>query len=42
MGRYGLDWSGSGQGQVESSCEFGIEPSGSKKKCFETNECPKN
>jgi hypothetical protein len=25
----GLDWSGSGYEQVESSCEFGIEPSGS-------------
>jgi hypothetical protein len=29
MGWCGLDWSGSGQGQVESSCEFGIEPSDS-------------
>jgi hypothetical protein len=31
----GLDWSGSGQEQVESSCEFGIEPLGSIK-CWET------
>jgi hypothetical protein len=28
-------------GQVESSCEFGIEPSGSIK-CWETIECPNN
>jgi hypothetical protein len=31
----GLDWPGSGQEQVESSCEFGIELSGSIK-CWET------
>jgi hypothetical protein len=37
----GWDWSGSGWGQVESSCEFGIEPSGSMK-CWETIECPNN
>jgi hypothetical protein len=30
-----------GLGQVESSCEFGIEPSGSMK-CWETIECPNN
>jgi hypothetical protein len=34
-------WSGSGQGQVESSCEFGTEPSGSMK-CWETIERPNN
>jgi hypothetical protein len=28
-------------GQVESSCEFGIELSGSRK-CCETVECPNN
>jgi hypothetical protein len=39
MGWCGLDWSGSGQEQVESSCEFGIEPSGSIKG-WETIECP--
>jgi hypothetical protein len=33
----GLNWSGSGQEQVESSCEFGIEPSGSIK-CWEVIE----
>jgi hypothetical protein len=27
MGRYGLDSSGSGQGQVAGSCEHGNEPS---------------
>jgi hypothetical protein len=27
----GLDWSGSGLGQVEGSCEGGNEPSGSIK-----------
>jgi hypothetical protein len=32
---------GSGYGQVESSCELGIEPSGSIN-CWETNECPIN
>jgi hypothetical protein len=37
----GLDWSGSGWGQMESSCEFGIEPSGSIK-CWETIKCPNN
>jgi hypothetical protein len=31
MKRYGPDWSGSGQEQVESSCDFSIEPSGSIK-----------
>jgi hypothetical protein len=41
MGCCGLDWSGSGQGQVESSCEFGIEPSGSIK-CWDTIECRNN
>jgi hypothetical protein len=30
-----------GSGDVESSCEFGIEPSGSMK-CWETIECPNN
>jgi hypothetical protein len=34
-----MDWIGSGQEQVESSCEFGIEPSGSMK-CWETIEWP--
>jgi hypothetical protein len=33
-----LDWSGSGQVQVESSCEFGNEPSSSIR-CWETIEC---
>jgi hypothetical protein len=33
----GLDWSGSGWVQVESSCELGNEPSGSIK-CWETTE----
>jgi hypothetical protein len=37
MGLCGLDWSGSGQEQVESSCEFGIEPSGPIK-CLGTME----
>jgi hypothetical protein len=31
LGEVGLDWSGSGQGPVEVSCEFGNEPSGSIK-----------
>jgi hypothetical protein len=31
MGWCGLDWSGSGEGQVESSCECGNEPRGSIK-----------
>jgi hypothetical protein len=31
MGWYGLDYSGSGYGLVESSCEHGNEPSGSIK-----------
>jgi hypothetical protein len=31
MERCGLERSGSGWGQVKSSCEFGIEPSGSNK-----------
>jgi hypothetical protein len=35
MERFGLDWSGSGQEQVESLCEFGSEPWGSMK-CWET------
>jgi hypothetical protein len=37
----GLDWFGSGQGQVESSCEFGDEPSGSIKfwEAFADREC---
>jgi hypothetical protein len=39
MGWCGLDWFGSGWEQVESSCEFGIEPSGSMK-CWETIEWP--
>jgi hypothetical protein len=34
-----VDWSGSGQEQVKSSCEFGTEPSGSMK-CWETIEWP--
>jgi hypothetical protein len=35
-----VDWIGLAQdGEVESSCEFGIEPSGSIK-CWETIECP--
>jgi hypothetical protein len=34
-------WSGSGYGQVESSCEFGIEPSGSIE-CWESVEYPNN
>jgi hypothetical protein len=38
---YGLDWSGSGQGQVESCCECGDERSGSIK-CWETIEWPHN
>jgi hypothetical protein len=38
-GECGLDWSGSGQEKVKSSCEFGIEPSGSMK-CLETIEWP--
>jgi len=29
MGRHMLDWSGSGQGQVADSHEYGSEPSGS-------------
>jgi hypothetical protein len=33
----GLDWSGSGYVQVESSCERGNEPSGSIK-CWESTE----
>jgi hypothetical protein len=37
MGSCRLDWSGLGYGQVESSFEFGIEPSGSIK-CWETTE----
>jgi hypothetical protein len=35
------DWSDSGQEQVESSCEFGIEPLGSKK-CWEVIEWANN
>jgi hypothetical protein len=35
MGWCGLNWSGSGYGQVESSCECGYETSGSMK-CWET------
>jgi hypothetical protein len=31
VGMYGLDASGSGQGQVADSCEHGNEPSGSTK-----------
>jgi hypothetical protein len=34
-GRCGPDWSSSGYGQVESSCECGYEPSGCMK-CWET------
>jgi hypothetical protein len=41
VGWDGLVWSGSGQGQVESSCEFGIELSGSIK-CWEAIECHNN
>jgi hypothetical protein len=37
MGWCVLDWSGSGYGHVESSYEFGDEPSGSIK-CWETIE----
>jgi hypothetical protein len=37
----GLDWSGSGWQQVESSREFGIEPSGSIN-YSKTVECPNN
>jgi hypothetical protein len=37
MGRCGLDLADSGQGQVESSCEHGNEPSGSMK-CWESIE----
>jgi hypothetical protein len=33
----GMDWSGSGYVQLESSCELGNEPSGSIK-CWETTE----
>jgi hypothetical protein len=33
----GLNWSGSGYEQMESSCECGNEPSGSMK-CWETIE----
>jgi hypothetical protein len=38
-----VDWIGVTQdrGQVENSCEFGIEPSGSIK-CWENIECPNN
>jgi hypothetical protein len=36
-----VDWIGLAQDKVESSCEFGIEPSGSIK-CWETIECPNN
>jgi hypothetical protein len=32
-GGRGLDWSGSGQEQVESSCDYGNEPSASIKRC---------
>jgi hypothetical protein len=35
--RYGLDWSSSGYGTVEGSCEHGNEPSGSIK-CWEVLE----
>jgi hypothetical protein len=31
MRGYGLDWAGSGKGQVVSTCECGNEPSGSVK-----------
>jgi hypothetical protein len=37
MGWGGLDWPGSGQGQVENSCECGNEPLGSIK-CWKTIE----
>jgi hypothetical protein len=37
IGWGGVDWIGLVQGQVESCCEFGNEPSGSKK-CWETIE----
>jgi hypothetical protein len=40
-GGCGLDWSGPGQGQVESSCAFGIEPLSSIK-CWETIEWSNN
>jgi hypothetical protein len=36
-GLCGLNWSGSGWGQVERSCEFGNEPSGCLK-CWEAIE----
>jgi hypothetical protein len=38
-----VDWIGLAQDRdrVESSCEFGIEPSSSIK-CWETIECPNN
>jgi hypothetical protein len=39
LGEVGRDWPSSGQEQVESSCEFGIEPSSSMK-CWETIEWP--
>jgi hypothetical protein len=39
MGWCGLDCSASGQEQVQSSCEFGIEPLGSIE-CWETIEWP--
>jgi hypothetical protein len=35
MGWCGLDWSGSGDWQVESSCKFSDEPSGSKLVAFQ-------
>jgi hypothetical protein len=41
MGWCRLDWPDSGYGQVESSCGFGNEPSGSIK-CWETIEWPNN
>jgi hypothetical protein len=41
MGWGDMDWIGLAQGQVESSCEFGTEPSGSII-CCETIECPNN
>jgi hypothetical protein len=37
MGWYGLDRSGSGEGPVEGSCEYGDELSGSLK-CWEVPE----
>jgi hypothetical protein len=40
-GECGLDWSSSGKGQVQSSCECGYEPSGSIK-CWEANKCIHN